>query len=397
MLFAYPYTIDISKLRDSLRAVLVAIPDVKGRMVLERGIYYLRAGGEELDVTEAYFKDEMPKFGPAFPLEDERGGLGKPVSDRILNLNEPVCRIQLNTFDSGGSILAVKFCHALCDAGGRALFIANWAAKYRGVPALYEIDLDRKKMIPPTGDDASVRADILNALSPDRVRRSKIVSSPIDYTILRVSSESLEELYSEHCRSGGELIHRVSKQDLLAAKIWQDMLLSIQWPRCNLVKVESFRRNKDLPISYTYFGNAVVFAKVGYEYDGRTPSIGELARNIRERSDAVISAESIAGKSQYDPMIDAGMFGLECPYVVLNNLCRFPVSEMDFGGGPPCWVGGLSRPHRNILIFPGTKDDRCGELYLHVNLPIAEMQRLLMYVNEDSFYLKSRDGHPYEL
>ena len=387
MLFVYEYRLDVEILSDALLSISRINPDISSRVIRMNDRYYLRESSTDLEVSVAHFDYPMPEFGPSLPLEDPTDMFGMSVADQITNLDEPICRIQINTFRSAHCILAVKLCHALCDATGRGLFLSALARVYRSRIALPGFDTRREKLLPR--HPASLRAleSMSTLFSPDTEPRPKSWIGTCDYRVLQISSASLARLRAAlldgDIQSSRQLI---SAQDLLATKIWSDIAQSNGYARSTLLKIENFRRNTDTGIDGSYFANALAIATIDYDFTGST-DLQDIARVIRAGSEKAVSTQNVARLAAYDPVSDSVGFGGEADtkYILLNNLSKFPVNTFDFGGGPPIWTGGLCRPARNICLFPMTGARGPG-FHAHINLASDDMARFLRYIAGDIFY-----------
>jgi len=176
--------------------------------------------------------------------------------------------------------------------------------------------------------------DVSSLFSPDRElpRDLWTESCAYKYKVLFVSKDSVERLKEMHCRNDN-LSSAVtpSTQDLVAAKLWSDIAVSNRFSKSGLFKIESFRRNPATGITEDYFGNAIVFVRVNYDFNSESPSHIEIARKIRSHSNREISEENIRAASQYNPCAFKGEpieAGREC--LVLNNLSKLPLSKFDF-------------------------------------------------------------------
>lgn len=384
MLFVYSYTPDIERLRASLQTLSRLCPDVCGRVVRIGERYYLSCSPSfRIDLSVSQVRSSIPRFGPWLPLEDQTERYGASIANKVVNLDEPLCRIQLTIFDSGHSILAMKLCHVLCDAGGRALLLANLAALYQERHPLPPLDRDRCKLIVPEYEATLADREVADLLSPDRDQLPPSWEDSGEYKIMTISQDSVERL--EHQYLGSQDPTFVSTQDLIAAKIWCDIAKSCHFRNSTLWKIEDFRRNTDTGIDRSYLGNAIVFVPIDHNFEDGIVSVRKVAAKIRACSDKLVSRDNIRRESLYDPTKSPDPARPEGGHIVLNNFSKFPVNKFDFGQGPPYWVGGLARPARNVCVFPVTQSGS-SKYYLHLNMPGAEMARFLADTAADEFY-----------
>jgi Transferase family len=387
MLFVYDYRLDVELLSEALRTICRIEPDISSRVVRVNDRYYLRECPADLEVSTAHFDYPMPEFGPSLPLEDPTDMFGVSVADQITNLDEPICRMQINTFRSGHCILAVKLCHALCDATGRGMFLSALARAYRSRSVLTGFDTRREKLLPRHPANLLALESMSRLFSPDTEPRPKSWIGTSDYRILQISSASVVRLRADLSDGDTQSSRRpISAQDLLAAKIWTDIAQSNGYARSTLLKIENFRRNTDTGIDGTYFGNALAVAAVDYDFS-RSTDLRNIARRIRAESEKVVLTQNVARLAAYDPVGDSLVYSGEADtkYLLLNNLSKFPVDTFDFGGGPPTWTGGLCRPARNVCLFPMTGPERPG-FHAHINLATDDMTHFLQRIADDVFY-----------
>ena len=58
---------------------------------------------------------------------------------------------------------------------------------------------------------------------------------------------------------------------------------------------------------------------------------------------------------------------------IFSSLYKFPIYEMDFGSGNPMWIGRVSLPFKNVVVFIDTKSGDRIEAW--VNLKDEDMAK----------------------
>ena len=127
-------------------------------------------------------------------------------------------------------------------------------------------------------------------------------------------------------------------------------------------------------MSGNYFGNIFRVATVILSSEERYGLVGKLRAAIRKIDNEYV--KKLQGHTQHlDFLKDASEKVLKQDVVPFNftSLCRFPIYEMDFGWGNPMWIGRVSLPFKNVVVFLDTKSGDGIEAW--VNLKEEDMAK----------------------
>ena len=118
----------------------------------------------------------------------------------------------------------------------------------------------------------------------------------------------------------------------------------------------------------------LVVTKTLVAKDQNSCSVGKLRAAIRKIDNEYV--KKLQGHTQHlDFLKDATEKFLKQDVVPFNftSLCRFPIYEMDFGWGNPMWIGRVSLPFKNVVVFLDTKSGDGIEAW--VNLKEEDMAK----------------------
>ncbi len=275
---------------------------------------------------------------------------------------EPLTRIKL-TQTPHGSVLGLSISHALVDGFSLFHFLTSWSRVFQGQRILNpscERELLTHEMSAPqapvTPDDVFERCGLFWAGKRHPVSRERLREERLFF-----SKQALNDLLSE------------AKQDCQVALFHNDVLTAYLWRRC----ITQWERGDGNPITYvscpvdfrrilravprTYFGNALCFATASADY-GRLEgaSLGTLALLIREAVSQV-RQDYVTGSLQTLERLrrQRGLAVMEEIHVVppqhgmlVTNISRLPMQDLDFGGGIPTGFRALSSTQRAAVIMP---------------------------------------------
>jgi shikimate O-hydroxycinnamoyltransferase len=108
----------------------------------------------------------------------------------------------------------------------------------------------------------------------------------------------------------------------------------------------------DPPLDEYSFGNIHSVAMVILSSDERYSLVGEVRDAIGKiNMDYVKKLQE--GNEHLDLTKEFGSKIMKEDIVPLyfTSLCRFPIYEVDFGWGNPIWVGRVSLPYKNVVVF----------------------------------------------
>jgi len=349
--FSYDGELDEARLRQSLARVVEVFPPASSRLARRDGAFGLEPSPDGLVFSTA---------------ESEVGFEGADDRTRFLDHvttfeGEPLTRVQL-TRTPQGSVLGVSQSHAVGDGFSYFHFLSCWSRLFRGEP-FQPPSHERQRLIPTAvaNDGEPTPSDLLRDTGLFwQGRRAAVQGGPLRWERHQLSRARLKEILGEaQCDSPVRLTHN----DAVAAWLWRESAAS--WgadPQDDTYlscPVDHRRLLPDLPP--TYFGNAVVLATVESTIGalGAAP-LAELAQRVRAAVSAVDEARVHRSLGAIDRLRRLkGVAVLEECHVMhpqrgllVTNLSRLPVREIDFGAGPPVAFDILTAVPRGAVVLP---------------------------------------------
>jgi hypothetical protein len=364
--FGYRGRVDADRLGESLRRTLALFPHVGSRLVRTGGTFALQPSPDgctfEVATAATDFGETADRHALVDPVETVEG--------------QPLARVRL-THTPGGSVLGVALSHAVVDGFSYFYFLSAWSRVFHGrevpPPAL-----DRTRLAPGTEGGAA------GALAPRTVRegcglfldarRPAIPRDRLRWTRRVFPRAELRELLRA---AQAECPVRLSHNDVVAAWLWRshvpgwaDPGEETAWLSC---PVDVRRVLPGFPA--TYFGCAVALANVTLERERLAEApLAELARRVRDAV-AAVDAERVRRSLQVIEVLrlQQGLEGLERLHVVhprsgllVTNLSRLPVREVEFDAGPPVAYDILAPVERCAVVLPAEDG-----LDVRICLPVA--------------------------
>ena len=274
----------------------------------------------------------------------------------------PLSKIRI-THTPKGSVMGVSISHSIADGFSYFHFLSSWARIYH-----------RKQFLPPVHQrNLLVRNPDKNdgIISPEDVlrnaglfldeKRAVIDKEKLKWDSRIFRNDELKNLLSE-AQKESEI--RLSYNDIVTAQLSKEFLLKWGKPNdessCFISCPVDFRRILD-GFPKTYFGNAVALTSTSLEYqDLEQISLAELALKIRSnvkkvneayinRSIETLSALRIQQKRKIFEHIHVmhPRGGL-----LVTNLSRLPVHEIEFNAGAPIGYSILTQTVRGAVILP---------------------------------------------
>jgi len=351
--FAYAGRIDPDRLADSLKRTLDHFPAVASRLVAlpDRGWGLEPSeGGCVFEVVDSpvAFGDPAARYGYISPVESVEG--------------QPLARLRLSRTPDG-SVLGVSLSHAVVDGFSFFHFLTSWARVFQGqplVPPSHRRELLQPSPVPP--GPALTPADVQDgcglfwgeerpAIRRDRLRWHR-------HLLPRTELSALLARAQAGCGV------RLSHNDVIAAWLWQTHVPgwaegeadATAWINC---PVDVRRVLPGLPP--TYFGCAVALATASVAREGlREASLTDLALRVRSAV-ARVDPERVKGSLALIDRLrrQEGLAVLERCHVVhpragllVTNLSRLPVREVEFDAGPPIAFDILTPAERCAVVLP---------------------------------------------
>ncbi|MBN1895615.1 hypothetical protein JW906_14045 [bacterium] len=333
--FFYPSGLNPDQLKKSLDEIVRHFPLVNSRLV--------RHGDTEYRYS--------PEGGMDFRVQDSDRTFRKDrelknyITPVVTSEGNPLSRIVL-TRTTDGSVLGVSLSHALVDGFSFFHFMSSWARLARGDRFL-EPGLDRHGAFPAFQDSgrATGEKDIFEhcGLFYGEMRPDSRAGSREER--LFISKEELKSMVDEARQRLPDVL--LSENDLITASIWKKHLPG--WTsaegdtQTHVTCPVDFRRIlKSLPKNY--FGCAVCFTTATASLDDLDQSsIEELAllvnRSVRKMNqDAVIRfLQAFNALRMQEGPAAFQKIHLKHPQngLIVTNLTRMPVRDLDFGSGAP--------------------------------------------------------------
>ncbi len=363
--FAYEGTIDAGRLEESLRRSLAAFPPAGSRFVR------LPDGGLAFEPYEGGCTFRTARSPTDYADTERTTVFLDPVDGRE---GEPLGRVLL-TRTPNGCVLGVSLSHAVADGYSYFYFLSSWARLFRGEP------------FPPPSHARGALAQAVDgdAAVPGPLDAGGLFRAgprpEVDRAHLRVDRHVLSraELVAMHEEAQTGSPVRLSHNDTAAAWLWKKCLVEWADPDPTLATYLScpvdFRRLHPA-VGPAYFGNAVVLATASIPRGELADApLGDLATRVRRAVDAVDEAAVRRSLLALERLRRAEGLGAmeECHVVhprqglLLTNLSRLPVPEVDFDAGPPVAFDILTPGVRGAVALP----EPGGGIDLRVFLPVA--------------------------
>ena len=350
--FEYAGHISAKELKSSLESVLKMFPPAQGSLeVGTDGLFRFNS-------SSTSWKFEEVQSDQIFSQTSERECFIDPV---FTFEGEPLLRVRLSQTPTG-SVLGVSFSHSVVDGFSYFYFLTAWAKQFHRKQVLPPSH-ERQLLIKTDTDNKAISAkDVLQkaGLFLDRERQD-IDRDHLIWETISFSKAELAEML-ESAQASCDV--RLSYNDVIVAKLWQKY--SEQWNKESenhdvyISCPFDFRRLlKEFPKNY--FGNAVTLAttSIGIE-QLKEASLADLALMIRKNISLVNESYINGGLSTlYGLNKQHGIKINESIHVahpssglLVTNLSRLPVNEIEFDAGPPIRYEILTPANRAAVILP---------------------------------------------
>jgi hypothetical protein len=357
------------------------------------------AGLDDFPIEFAFFYERLPaartlvegleRTLQAFPLlraghrvslDDVPGG-GAPSGDKdsmagLFDSAErgsrrPRCQLKISRFGEGGS-LGASMSHVLGDGVSLVGFLSAWARNVRGegapgAPAVSECP-------PPPPGTLDLSRPLEEELARAGFRLGPLprfcLREDFTWDVLRLPREEVEALLRQARASQPQ----VTVGDVLAAHLFRHYHPApvAGAPEPSLGVVFDFRRIPGL-LPASYFGNAGLPLLVPLAPgEASTLPLPELAARVRARFQSASAADfhlchallEEVRRTRGQEGLNRVAFSAEDHGLVVNNISRFDLSQLDFGTGAPHAFEVLTPVPR--VCFVVTRGDT---LEAHTSLP----------------------------
>jgi len=351
--FAYRDTIDPDRLLASLNEAVRHFVPVGSRLaVVSENTYALQLAedGVQFQVTEssATFGDPDARYAFLDPVNSVAG--------------EPLTRIKLSQTPEG-SVIGVSMSHAVGDGFSYFYFLSAWARLFQGGAGIDPFN--GRELLIPEQQARTVNVTPVDVLSDSGIfwdeRRRAIARDRIHWDRLHLSKEEQGELLAE---AQADADARLSFNDVISAHLWRTYIANWDGEAGEEATYVScpvdFRRIiKGFPRNY--FGNAVGLATSALERRALAEApLGHLASIVRT---AVASIDDTYIRKALGTLeavrLQEGLAVLEEHHVMhprsgilITNLSRLPVQEIEFDAGPPVAFDILTPAVRGAVVLP---------------------------------------------
>ena len=351
--FHFSRRIHASALKKSLDKVLDAFPVLRSQLERTSDFeykYVLCEGGCTFEEVET----EQP-----FEKTDKATDYITPVQSLA---GCPLTKIKL-TQTPNGSVIGVSVSHALADGFSFFYLMVSWASLFRGGP-FFKPYLEKEgilSLVKSSREDIKPYIIYRDCGLFYRDQKRKVLSGHPDIERFSISGRRIVE----HIERGKRALNlTLTKNDVITAILWK-RYLPLWNPEPGAQKTFmtcpfDYRRVKTgLPPNY--FGCALCFtaASVDMEYLRRA-SVEDLALSIRRSVKAVNSSYVQRSLSTLENLrLQDGLDAMDKIHLrhpqrgmIVTNLTRMPLKEIDFGSGPPSSFLAYAEVHSSAAILP---------------------------------------------
>ncbi|KAF3959783.1 hypothetical protein CMV_015434 [Castanea mollissima] len=160
-----------------------------------------------------------------------------------------------------------------------------------------------------------------------------------------------------------------SRVEALSAFLWSRYVVAAEAnfgpKKLNLLlHAVNLQTRMDPSLTRNSFGNIFRFATVILYIEERNGFVGKVRAAIRK-----IDNEYVKKLQDHTQQLDflketSGIFMKDVVPFIFSSLCRLPKYEMDFGWGNPMWIGQVSLPFKNVVVFIDNKSGDGIEAWL---------------------------------
>lgn len=356
--FSYNAQIDAKKLLSSFKETLKFFPPMQSKLQKKEDTYWFQE-----DPNGYHF--EVVNSEVNFDETEKREIFIDPVATIE---GEALTRIRL-TQTPKGSVLGVSISHCIGDGFSYFFFLTSWARTFHAVQQAMQVKSipppshQRELLIPDSNYNKNISSqDILEKTGLFLgERRTDILRDNLIWETIKYSNDELKILH-ENAQKECEV--RLSFNDVIVASLWKKYVK--KWrknPNDHLTYINcpfDYRRLiQDFP--KTYFGNAVTLATTPLSYEKLMEAkLSELAILIRN-SIASIDEEyinnglKVLGSLTKSEGVSVNEKIHVCPPesgLLVTNLSRLPVKDIEFNAGPPVKYEILTPTTRGAVILP---------------------------------------------
>jgi hypothetical protein len=335
----FGYMIDRKLLQDSLDKVLASYPVFSGRCIGSGIEYEENCKGCEivfengtLTVGQVSSGWKLPVALKAdFDLKAFRKGKAAPINVKVTELTD-------------GTMLSIAVSHSCCDGATLMHFINDWARIFRGEPICKPV-FDQT-LLPALTDS---KEDLMNILPAEGWHRVslKALFSHIGDELGGINRKAPKVVFLPGVRTNAEVCGWLSGR---------------AGNKPGFIHVADLRGRC---VPETFCGNAVV----------NLQDISMLHDPVRLARYFKLNMESMRSKVPFTGFDLDGISGSKPKFLMVNNFCKFPIYEPDFGSGKPLKAYPNDLPD-TIKVWPGAPSENGIYLFLKGNDSISDYRSL---------------------
>lgn len=350
--FTYNAIIEEKKLRSSLEETLNYFPPAKSTLKIGddgKYVFVSLEKGYSLDVINS-------------PLNFEDTEKRDQFIDPVKSLEgEILTRVRL-TQTPNGSVLGVSISHAVVDGFSYFYFLSSWARVFNGLD-VFPPSHDRNLLIKPAKGHENISPNLVlkdAGLFYDQPR-TEIHRDKLKWENVHISQDELKTHLGE-AQKDCEV--RLSFNDIIVGTLWKKYMKKWNKHKGDHLTYIScpFDYRRLLPdFPKTYFGNAVALATTPLSYDELMEAkLSELAVLVRNNIKSVNEEYIFRGLNTLSELTSQkGVSVNENLHVaspqdglLVTNLSRLPVNQIEFGAGPPISYEILTPANRGAVVLP---------------------------------------------
>jgi len=351
--FSYPGHLDPGMLQNGLARTLESFPAIQSLLRKEDdGAFHFEPCPEGMIFEEATAEDNFSSHHP----------IGRYIEPVQTLEGEPMTRIRI-TRTPAGTVLAASISHALVDGFSYFHFLGSWAKACRGERWLAPVPA-RDYFNRFTGmDTEDFSADAIRRQSglflADEQRSGAEVSHRRERFLL--DGVKIKQLQEEARAQAGASF---TANDVVTAHVWHSFFSQtgpLPPGAALYVTCPVDIRRLAPEVSRLYFGCALCFATASYPAaDFRDARLGDLALAVKGAIGAVKADHIAKAMSQLSALWhQRGVEVMERIHLrhpqrglILTNLTRMPIGELDFGSGPPADFSVYVEVRSSAAILP---------------------------------------------